>query len=120
DLGAEVEQVGEGSALLPGVDYDFHQAFTHPLDGTQTVDHAAAVIHGELVLRQVHVRRLDAQLHAAAFLDQRDHLVGVVHIRREYRGHEGRGIVRLEPGGLVGHQTVGGGVRLVEAVAGEL
>ena len=36
------------------------------------------------------------------------------------RRHERGRIVRLEPGGLVGDQRIGRGVRLVEAVAGEL
>ena len=40
--------------------------------------------------------------------------------RGEERGHELDRVVGLEPGGVVGEQGVGGGVRLVEAVAGEL
>ncbi len=56
----------------------------------------------------------------AAFLDQRHHLIGVLHVRREHRGHELRRVVRLQIGRLVGKQRVSGRVGLVEAVAGEL
>jgi hypothetical protein len=47
-------------------------------------------------------------------------LVGVVHFRGQHRGHELGREMPLEPGRLVGHQRVGGRVRLVEAVAREL
>ena len=47
-------------------------------------------------------------------------LVGVVqldgHVRREELG----GVMDLDPAGVIGQQRIGGGVRLVEAVAGEL
>ena len=39
--------------------------------------------------------------------------------RSEQRGHEFDGIMRLQPGRLVGEKGVGAGMRFVEAVAGE-
>ena len=46
-------------------------------------------------------------------------LVGVAEVERHRRGEELDRVVRLQIGGLIGDQRVGGGVRLVEAVAGE-
>jgi len=54
-----------------------------------------------------------------ALIDQRHDLVGVIHVGRQYRGHESRRIVRLQESGLVGEQRVGRRVRFVEAVTGE-
>ena len=120
DAIAEVEQVLERSAFGAAFDDGFHRPLADALDGTQAVDDAPVVVDGELELRGVHVRRVEAQLHVAAFLDEDHHLVGVVHVRRQHRGHERRRVMGLQPAGLVGHQAVGGRVRLVEAVAGEL
>ena len=47
-------------------------------------------------------------------------LVGVAEVERHRGGEELDRIVRLQPRRLVGDQRVGGGVALVEAVAGEL
>ena len=47
-------------------------------------------------------------------------LVGVGEVEGHRRGEELDRVVRLQIGGLVGDQRIGGGVRLVEAVAGEL
>ena len=59
---------------------------------------------------------------AAAFrlLLQRGEPVGVVDREAHAGGDEHLRMVRLQPGGLVGDQRVGGGVRFVEAVVGEL
>ena len=48
------------------------------------------------------------------------HLVGIVHRRRQVRGHERARMVDLKIRGLISDPCVRGGVRLVEAVAGEL
>ena len=55
-----------------------------------------------------------------ALLDERDDLVGVIHVGRQHGRHERRRIMGLEITCLIGQQRVGGGVRLVEAVAREL
>ena len=116
--GTEVEQILERPVLARLGD-GFHRAFAHALDRAEAIDDAAFVVHRELELRGVHVRRVEAQFHGAHFLDQGHDLVGVVHIRREYRGHERRRIVGFQPGGLVRHQAVGGGVGFVETITGE-
>ena len=67
----------------------------------------------------VDVGRKDGNAHAAGLVDVFDLLFGVTGFGSEQGGHELDRIVRLEPGGLVGEKSVGAGVRLVEAVAGE-
>ena len=54
------------------------------------------------------------------FLAQRGEPVGVAECQAHAGGDEHLGVVRLHPRGLVGNQRIGGGVRLVEAVVGEL
>ena len=60
----------------------------------------------------------DLQTHQ--FLPEGVQLVGVAKIERHRRRQELDWVVGLQIGGLVGDQRIGGGVRLVEAVAGEL
>ena len=64
-------------------------------------------------------RRLDANAHAARFLGEAVELVGVADIERHRGGQELDRVIGLEIGGLIGDQRIGGGVRFVEAVAGE-
>ncbi len=90
------------------------------LDRPQAVDDGLRVATGKAVIGLVHVRRQDFQPYVAAFLDQPDDLVGVVHVRGQHRRHERGRIMRLEPRRLVGHQGIRRRVRLVEAVAREL
>ena len=118
DPRAEIEQILERTGLTRFGDR-FHRAFTDALDRAEAIDDAAVVVHRELELRSVHVRRVEAQLHRPHFLDQGHDLVGVVHIRRKYRGHERRRVVSFQPGSLVRNQAIGGGVGFVEAVTGE-
>eukprot|EP00659_Diplonema_papillatum_P014932 gene14931-biopygen14991 len=119
DPGAEIEQVLE-RPVLTRFGNRLHRAFAHALDRAEAIDDAAFVVHRELELGSVHVRRVEAQLHGAHFLDQGHDLVGVVHIRRQYRRHERRRVVSLQPRSLVRHQAIGGRVGFVEAVTGEL
>jgi hypothetical protein len=74
----------------------------------------------EAVLRGVDVRAKHLQAVGEASSWEDLHRVGVVHVRRQRRRHEGRAVVCLQPGGVIGDHRVGGGVRLVEAVLGEL
>src|SRR5208337_2249237 len=61
----------------------------------------------------------DGNAHAAGFVDVLDLFFGVAGFGGEERGHKFDGIVRFEPGGLIGEKRVGTGVGLVEAVAGK-
>ncbi|MNF44176.1 hypothetical protein D3C84_252820 [compost metagenome] len=118
DPRAEIEQILERTFLTRLGDR-LNRAFTDTFDRAQAVNDAAVVVHRELELRSVHVRRVETQLHRAHFLDQGHDLVGVVHVRRKYRCHERRRVVSFQPRSLVRDQAVGGGVGFVEAVTGE-
>ena len=74
----------------------------------------------ELRAGDLHVRRLDGDAHFAALADVLHDVVGLGGFRREQRGHELDRVMRLEISGLIGHQRVRRGVRLIESVAGEL
>ncbi|MNQ31510.1 hypothetical protein D3C85_448860 [compost metagenome] len=118
DPGAEIEQILERT-FLTRLGNRLDRPFANPLDRTQPINNAAFVINRELELRCIHIRRVEAQLHGANFFDQGHDLVGVVHVRRQYRSHEWSRVMRFQPCGLVRHQAVGGGVGFVEAVTGE-
>ena len=78
-----------------------------------------ALARDEADLRAVDRRRLDAQAEPPRLLREAVQLVGVAHVERHRGGEELDRVVRLEIGGLIGDQRVGGGMRLVEAVARE-
>ncbi len=90
------------------------------LDPAEPVADPLAVDGLEPVVRRVHVGRQDREAVRDRVVVERAHLVGVVHHQRQVRRHEGRRVMRLQVRGLVGDERVGGRVRLVEAVAGEL
>ena len=120
---AEVEQRAEGLAAPPHLQHRLHRALAHVLDrGQPEADGVADVAANdrEVDVRLVHVRRQHLDPHGAALADVAHHAVGVRALRGEERGHEVRGMVRLQVRGLVGQPRVGRGVRLVEAVAREL
>ena len=74
----------------------------------------------EVRVGDIDIGRLDGNAHLAAFVDVLDDVVGRAGDRRQQRRHEFDRIVRLQIGRVIGEQGVGGGVRLVEAVSGEL
>src|SRR3954468_20601348 len=74
----------------------------------------------EVCVADVDVRRLDGNAHLAALVDVLDDLVGAAGFSGEHGRHELDGIVRLEICGVVREQRIGGRVRFVEAVLGEL
>ncbi len=75
---------------------------------------------GEVGVRGLDIGREDVDVDLAALGDVLDDVLGLGGFAGEQRGHELDGVVGLEPGGVIGEQGVGGGVTLVEAVAGEL
>ena len=82
---------------------------------------ADAVTGGsEIGVGDLYVRRQDGDVDFAALADVLDDVFGLAGFTGEQRGHELDRVVGFEPGGVVGEQGVGGGVGLVEAVAGEL
>ncbi len=74
----------------------------------------------EVGVAHVDVGRFHGDLYLAAFVDVLHHVVGVAHLRGQQRRHELNRIMGLKISRLVGQQRVSGGVRFVEAVAGEL
>ena len=117
---AEVEQIAERAVPIPRVQNRVDGAFTNPLHRADTVDDVTVFVDAEAIAAGVHVRRDHGQPHPLALVHQGHDLVGVVHIGGHDRRHELGREVGLEPEGLVGDQRIGGGVRLVEAVARKL
>ena len=91
-----------------------------PLDGTQTVADFFVGDGLKAVDTAVDIGRLKTQPHLFGILEQHLQLVGVVHFHRHVGAEELGRVVHLDPGRVVGQERVGGGVRLVEAVARKL
>ena len=90
----------------------------HILDRHQTVaDLAVADLEGRPAV--VHVRRQNFDTMAAAFDHVLDDPVGGMHFARQQGRQEFHRVVRFEIGGLIGNQSIGGAVGLVEPVAPE-
>ncbi len=66
--------------------------------------------HGKRILRQVHIWWLQTQAQLAAVVNDFIQLVGVVQVSGKHCRHKGCGIMRLQPGGLVGQQGIGSGM----------
>ena len=73
----------------------------------------------EINMAFIHIRlqNLDAEL--AGFADVLAQLGGVGHVVRHHGAQKFHRVIRLQIGGLIGDDGVGGGVRFVEAVARE-
>jgi hypothetical protein len=110
DATAEVPEVAEAPPRLASLLEREDGALPYPLDGAQAIDKGAVVGDGELPLGGIHRGWSHLQAHGPALVDEGDHLVGVVHVGAEDGGHEGSGIMGLEPEGLIGNQGIGGGV----------
>src|SRR5262249_37526054 len=118
---AEVENVAESAAVVAGAYDVVGGAAADALDGGHSEDNVVSR-DGEIGDTVVEAWRQDLDAKLLGVVDVLDHdvaLVAVVDLAREERGHEFRGVVGLEVGGLVGDQGVGGAVGLVEAVAAE-
>ena len=117
---AEVEQAGERPVFFTRYDDDVDRRLAGALDRAQAVADFRPGNRLETVAGNIHIRRQHHHLVGQGVLVEHLELVGIIQFRGQRRRHEGRGVVRLEPGGLVGNHRVGGGVGLVEAVFGEL
>ncbi len=127
----EVEQAGERprrvallGAPLAGRDDGLHRALPGALDGAQPVVDQLVACLARRRLEAVHAdvdvgrRERDAELLGVG--EQHLQLLAVAHFDGHVGGVELRRAMRLQPGRVVRQQRVGGGVRLVEAVAREL
>ncbi len=86
--------------------------------GQRIVDHA--VLYRELHPGPVDRRRCDLDAHPGRLTAEQADLLGRPHVERHRRREELGRKVRLQIRRLVGDERVGGGMRLVEAVVGEL
>ena len=118
DVVAELIDRREAAEFRARVENSLDRVFAHVLDGAQP--EADGFADGsEIEIARIDVRRKDGDAHAARFVDVFHHFFGVARFRRQQRGHEFDGIVRLQICRLIGEQRVGAGVRFVEAVPGE-
>ena len=105
--------------FLPLFDDRFHGRLAQPFDCPQA-EGQIVPNDAELDVGLVHVGRQDGDSHAAGVVDVLGNAVRTLHPARQERRHELGREVGLEIGRLIGDRAVGGRVRLVEAVAGEL
>ena len=117
---AEVDEVAERALALALADDRLDRALADALDRAEAIADRAGPCDGECEARGVHVGRLHVEAEAGAFVDEGDDLVRVLHVAGKHGRHEGLGIMRLQPCGLVREERVGHRVRLVEAVTREL
>ena len=89
-------------------------------DGAALPGLAGSPLDREGRRRDVDVGWQEPDAESCQFLAEAVQLVGVADVERHRRRHEFQRVVGLEKGRLIGDQGIGGGVRLVEAVAGEL
>ena len=119
DTLAQLHQGAVGPVRVPAREDRFDRPLTHVLDRAQAEADALVAHHRELEARLVHVGGEDEEAQLARLVDVTHHVVGIADLRRQQRGHELRGVVRLEPRRLVGEHGVRDRVRLVEPVAAE-
>ncbi|MDF9789999.1 hypothetical protein M2440_000700 [Methylorubrum extorquens] len=121
---ARVQAPGEAGEILERLvaargDDRLHRRAADALDRGERVEDAP-LPHVEHHARGVHRWGLDRDLQALRVLAEFGELVGVVDVEGHGRSQELDRMVRLQIGGLVGHQRVGGCVGLVEAIIREL
>ena len=116
-------QLGQGlefPALVARLQNDLHRALAHALDGGHAeADGLALAGRGEINPALVHVRPQHLNAHLARLGDVFAQLVRGRHVVRHHGAVEFHREIRLQIRRLIGHDGVGGGVGLVEAVAGE-
>jgi len=118
DLAHEVAEGGVGAGLLAGGDDRVDHLGPHVADrGEPESDVVPHRREGRD--RGVHVGREHRDVHVPALREVDREPVLVVRCRGQQRRHVLRRVVRLEVGGPVRDEAVGGGVRLVEGVVGE-
>ena len=117
---AKIENILIGLAIATTFHDALNRALAQAFDSTEAIHNLAFVVDGKGVFRTADVWHQKIQFHVPALFYQRDHLVGVLHIGSQYRGHEFCRVMGFQPECLVGHQCIGGGVGFVEAVAGKL
>ena len=103
-----------------GCDDLLDRLLARALDGAEPEADPPLTLGEELPVGVTDGGRGDLDVAASALVEEGLHLVRVAHLAREVGGQERSAVVRLQVRRLVRDQGVGGGVRLVEAVAPEL
>ena len=109
----------KGPVSLRIVDDRLHGAFADVLDRGHAEPNAV-VDDREMFVALIDVRGQHRNAEPATFGEVADDLVRIAHVGRHQRRHEFGRVMGLEVGCLVTDHRIGGGVRLVEPVAGEL
>ena len=117
--GARLTAHGAGTAAFARRHNRLNGLLPGALDGTQAVADDPVGNWLEPVRAAVDIGWLKAQSHAQRVFKQHLELVGVVHFHRHIGAEELGRVMHLEPAGVISQKRVGGGVRLVEAVAGK-
>ena len=117
DTSGKIGERGE-RPVAPDLHDQFDRLRTDPLQRSQRIiDGAVADFEGGG--GAIDIGGLDLDPETLSLGAEFGQLVGIVQFERHRRRQELDGIVRLHEGGMVGHQRVGCGVALVEAVVGE-
>src|SRR5438128_1238356 len=112
---------GDAAAQLrPRRDDRVDGTLTKALDRGETKPHAFAELDREIELTLVDVGREQRNPSIARFAKIEREFVSVLRFDREERRGEMPRVVRLQIGGLIREQGIGGRMRLIEAVAGKV
>ena len=123
---AKVKQAGKGPGLGRGApafargDDGLNRLLARAFDGAQAVADLAVRDGLETVEAPVDVGRLKVDVELAGVFKQDLELVGVVHLHRHIGAEKLGRVMHLDPGRVVRQERIGGGVRLVKAVARKL
>ena len=124
DTGGEIVDALERTVGAALDDELLHRPLAHRLQrGERVADGEAAVLGRldvEFGVALVDVGAADRHAQPAHVVDEDAELVGLRHVVAHRRGVEFLRMMRLQPRRLIGEQRIGGGVALVEAIAGEL
>ena len=115
----EVKEVPEGPPFLPFLQDHGDRRIPHAFDGPQTEADGVAV-HGKPGFTGIDVRRQYLDAHVPAHPDVPAHLVCHGDDAVQEGGHVFHWVVGLQPGGVVGHQSIGRGMGFVEPVPGKM
>ncbi len=127
DPSVDFAQIDAAEKIHEGCKFSFHADFHYGFNrrfpdifygGKAETDVASR--NAEILLGFIDVRRQNIDAHFLAVGHVPDNLVPVVFFAGQKRRHEGDGIMGLQIGRLVGDHRVGGAVRLVETVFGEV
>ena len=116
----KVEEVSEFSAARALADHLFHDLSAYMLERAEPVANGIlplVLFQCELDARTIHIRRQKSDAHSQQTRHILRETIGVLCIEDHHRDEKGGGMMNAQPRRLIGDHRIGGGVRLVEAVA---